>query len=236
MIESIVSGLSHFVADGLLGHLSYVLLIASSMMRRMVILRLLLIASAVTGFIYDYFWLHNLVGVFWEVLLCTVNVVQLALLWHRDRRAKFSEEDAMLITNFLKGGTPGGRRMLLDLGQWQDLTPGTQLTSKGKRPSHLTYLASGRAQFGVEDRILGEIGPEHFIGEMSLMGDGLASADVFIIAESRVWQIDRDRLENLRAINPDLFRIIEAAITLNLRAKILLSNTTSQGIISTHNS
>ena len=63
-----------FLTDGLVGHLSYIFLIVSSLMRRMMLLRLFLVASAVTGIAYDWIWLGNVVGVFWEGLLIAVNV------------------------------------------------------------------------------------------------------------------------------------------------------------------
>ena len=55
---------SVFFADGHMGHTSYVLLILSSLMRRMFWLRAFFIASALTGISYSVFWLADPVGVF----------------------------------------------------------------------------------------------------------------------------------------------------------------------------
>lgn len=214
-----------FLTDGLVGHLSYIFLIVSSLMRRMMLLRLFLVASAVTGIAYDWIWLGNVVGVFWEGLLIAVNVVQIALLWHRDRRARFSDEERRMIARYFRGGTPGHRRALFDHGEWIDLEPGHGLTWQGEKPRWLTYLSDGRAHYTVNGVRLGEIGPGHFVGEMSMLGETTATADVAIDVPTRVWRIDRVKLDRLQDTNPDLFGLVAAAIALDLRAKMVASNT-----------
>ena len=213
-----------FLTEEFVGHLSYVFLIVSSLMRRMLWLRLFLVASAVTGIAYDWIWLRNVVGVFWEGLLIAVNVVQISLLWHRDRRARFSEEELRMIARYFAGGTPGLRRALFDHGEWLDLAPGVVLTRQGEAPDWLTYLSAGQAVFAVNGKRLGEIGPGHFVGEMSMLGEPTASADVTIAAPSRVWRIERARLDRMQDANADLFGLVAAAIALDLRAKVVRAN------------
>lgn len=213
-----------FLTDGFLGHLSYVFLILSSLMRRMMLLRLFLVASAVTGIAYDWLWLGNAVGVFWEGLLIVVNLVQIVLLWNRDRRARFTAEERRMIARYFRGGTPGLRRALFDQGEWVDLEPGHGLAWQGKRPDWLTYMSDGLAHYSVNGTRLGEIGPGHFVGEMSMLGDSAATADVAIDVPSRVWRIERDKLEKLQDANPDLFGLVAAAIALDLRAKMVDTN------------
>ncbi len=70
---------SAFLTGGMVGHLSYVLLVLSMVMRRMSLLRMLVIASAFVAITYDWFWLKDPVGVFWETLLVLVNIVQLSI-------------------------------------------------------------------------------------------------------------------------------------------------------------
>ncbi|MZR14278.1 cyclic nucleotide-binding domain-containing protein [Maritimibacter sp. DP07] len=174
-------------------------MIVSMMMRRMLWLRLLVIVSAVSGIIYDWVMIGNVVGAFWQVLLIAVNVVQIILLWTRDR--------------------------LLDQGRWESVPEGTRLTEEGERPGFLTYLSEGTARIDTGNTEVARMEPGHFVGEMSLMGDGLASADVTVAEPARVWRIDRDRLERMRTQQPKLFALIEAGIALDLRAKVIATNT-----------
>lgn len=213
-----------FLTDGFFGHLSYILLIVSSLMRRMFWLRIFVMGSALAGIVFDYVVIGNVVGAFWQVLLLIVNVVQITLLWLRDHRARFTDEEAVLIARWFQGGTPGKRRLLLDLGRWETLPAGIALTEEGKRPQFLSYLSAGSAYIATDRKRFTEVGAGHFIGEMSLMGDGLASADVETGTDTRVWRIEREKLDNLRATQPDLYGVIEAAIALNLREKVIDGN------------
>lgn len=214
----------HFLTDGFFGHLSYVLLIVSSLMRRMFWLRLFVLGSAVAGIIYDGIIIGNTVGAFWQVLLVIVNVVQLVRLWLRDHRARFTAEEQGMIDSWLQGGTPGAKRLLLDLGRWETLEPGAVLTEEGKRPRFLSFLTSGTARVTADAEEVLTVTPGHFIGEMSLMGDGLASATVSVAETARVWQIERVKLDRMKMNQPELYGLIEAGTALNLRNKVIRGN------------
>lgn len=213
-----------FLADGFMGHTSYVLLILSSLMRRMFWLRAFIIASALTGIAYGLFWLGDPVGVFWESLLLIVNVAQLALLASKDARARFSEEEIDFVERWLSGGTPSSRRALLDLGRWETLDAGARITTHGERPHDLVFLSRGEATVSIAEHQVARILEGHFIGEMSLLGDELASADVRLATSSRVWRIRRSRLDEAKTRQPELFGIIEVALALSLRAKLIAAN------------
>ncbi len=213
-----------FLTDGFFGHLSYILLIVSSLMRRMFWLRLFVMGSAIAGIIFDWFMIGNVVGAFWQALLVLVNVVQIVLLWTRDRRAKFSQEEQEMIAAWLTGGTPGTKRLLLDMGRHETLEPGEVLTEEGVRPRFLTYIVSGAAVVQADGAEVARVAPGHFVGEMSLMGDGLASATVTIAEPARVWQVERNKLDRMKENQPELYGLIEAGTALNLRAKVLRGN------------
>ncbi|KPP89727.1 MAG: Cyclic nucleotide-binding domain [Rhodobacteraceae bacterium HLUCCA08] len=218
-----------FLSEGYVGHLSYLLLVISMMMRNMLALRLFVIASALVGIVYDWIWLGNPVGVFWEALLLLVTLVQLVLLWHRDRRARFSDEEARMIAAWFRSGSTGQHRLLLDMGRWEDLPAGTTLTRDGERPDFLCYLSDGAARVAIDDQVLAMIGPGHFIGEMSLLDENRASASARLTGPSRMWRIERAKVERLRDTGSALWPVLEAAITLDMRAKIIAGNRRGAG-------
>lgn len=59
------------------GNISYLLLTISMLMTRMSILRIVAIGSGISGGIYDYLWLNDPVGTFWEAAFTSVNLVQI---------------------------------------------------------------------------------------------------------------------------------------------------------------
>jgi hypothetical protein len=213
-----------FSTGGFVGHLSYVLLIISMMMRDITYLRLFVIASALVGIAYDLVWLRNPVGVFWEGALLLVNLVQLYLLWRRDRSARFSTEEADFVAARLAGLSPGRCRHLLDLGRWDDLPAGAQLTAQGQPPDFLVYLAAGEASVEVDGQEVTRISPGHYIGEMSVFGDGLASADVRLLAPARVWRVEPDKIARLKEDRPTIANALQAGMAQDMRNKIVASN------------
>lgn len=218
-----------FLSEGYVGHLSYLLLVISMMMRNMAALRLFVIASALTGIAYDLVWLRNPVGVFWEGLLLLVTLVQLIRLWHRDRRARFTDDEARMIAAWFKGASAGQHRLLLDMGRWENLPEGTILTREGERPDFLCFLSEGVARVEIDSQLVAEVGPGHFIGEMSLLDENRASASTHLAGPARLWRIERDKVERLRDTGSALWPVLEAAITLDMRAKIIAGNRRGAG-------
>ena len=218
---------SAFSIGGFVGHLSYVLLVISMMMRDISLLRILVIASALTGIAYDLFWLRNPVGVFWEGLLLLVNAVQLYLLWRRDRNAKFSVEEQDFISEHLPDLSPSRCRDFLDMGRWEDLPAGTILTRQGERPEFLTYLATGTARIVVAERDIAELQAKHFVGEMSFLGKDTASATVTLKEPARAWRVETPKIERLEQDRPTISSALKTSFARDMRRKIVVSNTTA---------
>ena len=215
---------SAFSTGGFVGHLSYVLLVISMMMRDITWLRLFVVASALVGIAFDLFWLKNPVGVFWEALLLLVNLVQLFILWRNDRKAKFSNEEVDFVSERLKGLSPGRARHLLDLGRWETLYPGSILTKQGETPAFLTFIADGEATVEIDGKPTAFLDSGNYIGEMALFGDGCASATVRLAKQARVWRLEYPKIERLKKDSPTIANALQAGIADNMRRKILANN------------
>jgi hypothetical protein len=215
---------SAFSTGGLVGHTSYLLLIVSMLMRTMFWLRIFVIASALVAITYDAIWLKDPVGVFWETTLLIVNIVQIFLLWRENRVARFTAEERFFLDTRLKGIADGEARRLMNAGTWTDLPDGETLTIEGQPPSHLTFVAAGCVGIVVEGRRVAECGPGAFVGEMSLIGDGTASATARVESTARVWRIPVARLESLRQSRPEQTAALDASIARDIRAKLVALN------------
>ena len=119
-------------SDGALGHSAYLLLVLSMLMRRMVWLRLLVIASALLAIAYSALILTDPVSTFWESLLVLVNIGQLSLTWWLDRRTQFDAREDRLRGAHFPRLAPSRLRRLLRRGQWVALGAGTRLTCAGQ--------------------------------------------------------------------------------------------------------
>lgn len=215
---------SAFSTGGLVGHLAYVLLILSMLMRQMVWLRVLVIASALIGIAYSLFWLQDPVSTFWETLLVTVNVVQLLVTWRQNSRATFSAEERAFAEARLRGLDPAAQRKLLNMGDWVDLPDGTALAMAGHRPDHLSYLVDGRVAITIGRHRIAEALPGSYVGEMSLMDGGVASASARFAGPGRVWRIPISTLQALEQTHPTWTAVLGVGIARDMRAKIVAAN------------
>ena len=215
---------SAFSQEGLLGHAAYVLLVGSMLMRTLLWLRVLVIASALLGISYSAFILGDPVSTFWESCLVVVNIAQLLLTHWRSLRARFSEVESTFIARHLPGLTRGEARTLLDAGAWRQLADGTRLTEEGAPVACLSYIAEGTAGVQVGGRRVSVCGSGDFVGEMTALTGAPATASVVADGPLTVWQIDAARLREIVARRDQIEREIDAAFVRNYRAKNVQRN------------
>lgn len=216
---------STFSANGLLGHLSYVLLILSMLNTRMIILRLGVIGSALTGIIYSAFFVIDPVSVFWETMLMLVNAMQVLRHLLADRMIGFEGEEADLRKSVLADLSNVDARKLIDIGFWVTGQQGEELIREETAVSHLFYLASGEAEVSSGGQVVGRCGPGDLIGEGTILTSNLASGTVVVSKKSRLWCIPAPQLAAHLEDNPPVRSVLERRIGDALKAKLRASNT-----------
>ena len=181
----------------LVGNTSYLLLIVSMMMTRMLMLRIVAIGSGVSGGIYDYFWLNDPVGTFWEVAFVSVNLTQITLITYENITTNFNDEERSFHAQFLASLAPYQVRRLLRTGIWVDAASGTQLIRQGEIISHLMFLKSGTCDVLVNDICVGRCKPGSVIGEISFRSGEGATATVLAREPVRYLALERNGLQKL---------------------------------------
>ena len=133
------------------GNISYLLLTISMLMTRMSILRIVAIGSGISGGIYDYLWLNDPVGTFWEAAFTSVNLVQIMRIAYENVSVRLNQEERDFHAQFLSSLAPYQVRRVLGTGVWLDAEAGTPITSQGEMISHLIFLKSGTCDVLVDD-------------------------------------------------------------------------------------
>ncbi len=215
---------SAFSTGGMVGHVSYVLLVLSMVMRNMTLLRILVIMSALVAICYDWFWLKDPVGVFWETLLVLVNIVQLSITWYQNHSAHFSAEEAEFMQGHLPNLSMSERRKFLNQGLWIEGEPGTVLTQQGEPVENLVYLAMGQAMVMSAGRVVAVCEPGAFVGEMTVLEGAPASGTVKLNQKARYWMIEAENLRNLVKKHPEIGNALEGSFARNMRSKLVRSN------------
>lgn len=209
---------------GLVGHLSYVLLITSMLMRSMLWLRIFVIGYALVSIVYGAVWLKDPVSVFWESILVLVNLIQITREWLRAHRARFSPEEERFLSMRFPALPKARARELLNLGIWVNGAPGTTLTTEGKTVDHVAYISEGAVDIFHNDVKVGRCAKGNFIGEMSVLGHNAASATAVVAETARYWLIPAEQLQRLQVKAPDLAGAFQVGIAQDLSNKVRSSN------------
>ncbi len=228
-----MSGLTHFLDElarsltspvELFGHFTYFLLIVSMLMRRMVALRILAVASGLAKIIYRAFLVLDPVSVLWETIFVLVNVVELAIIWYYEYQHRFTEEGSHFAANMPPGTERSAIKRLLEHADLKRYSPGDTLTQQGAAVSDLSYIADGIVQIESAGRIVAICGPGDYIGELSFLTLQPANASATVVKPLRVLAFDQGRLRAAIEADPRLRRTLESALNRNLAGKLARSN------------
>lgn len=224
-LSLLIEGLSDPVT--LFGHFTYALLILSMLMRRMVTLRLLAVASGVTKIIYRGFFMVDPVSVLWETIFVLVNIGQLLLIWYYEHHHRFAEEHRHFAQNMPPGVDRSAVKQLLDLSQPMKLEPNTVLTRIGEKVEKLVYITDGIVKVEHDGRVVAICGPGDYIGELSFLSGKPASATAIVVKPTSALVFEQAKLAEAIAGKDQLRRTLESALNMNLAGKLVRSNDTA---------
>lgn len=209
---------------GLVGNLSYVLLIASMAMRRMFWLRVLAIGSGLAGIAYDVIWLRDPVGTFWESAFTLTNVIQWLALVREDRRLRLSDEETATWKAYFPNLSPRDCKRLFLASRRLDCRRGETLIRRGQSVDNIYVLLSGDVAIRLDGVEVSRCGPGDLLGEMSFLSGEPASADTVMLSDGVLMEVDQGQLANLIRGSDELGYSINNLISQNLVQKLSRQN------------
>ncbi|AMJ57183.1 hypothetical protein AXG53_11430 [Stenotrophomonas sp. KCTC 12332] len=209
--------------NGMVGHASYLLLILSMLMTRMMWLRSLAVASGLLSITYSLI-ISDFVSATWEVIFVAVNVGQLSLQAYRNRITHFSVEERRFREAVLPLVEPAQARRVLDLGQWCEADAGEVLIRHGEQASHMLFIASGEVAVVVDEAVVGWCGAGALSGEISVLTDMPATATIVTAKPTRYLALERHALRALMAREPEIEHAIDQCFRKDMRLKLAAAN------------
>jgi hypothetical protein len=207
----------------ILTHVPYALLVLSMMMNDMGWLRAIAIAAGVIRIINRAWFEIDPIIVFWEVIFVAVNVGQLAILWYYARRHRFAEHESPFANSMPSSVDRRSIRRLLKLANLRRAEPGDRLTTEGALVDELMFIAEGVVQIEKDGRIVAVCGPGDFLGEMSFVSGGPASATAVVARPLRYLAFNQMRLRNALEADSELKQAMDASFNRNLVGKLAKS-------------
>lgn len=212
----------------ILTHIPYALLVLSMMMNSMGWLRAIAIAAGVIRIINRAWFEVDPIIVFWEVIFVAVNVGQLLILWYYARRHRFAEHESHFAESMPTSVDRRSIRRLLKLADTRHAQPGDTLTTQGAAVRDLMFIADGVVQIERGGQIVAVCGPGDFLGEMSFVTGGPATATAVVVKPLRYLAFDQARLRQALEADGDLKQAMDASFNRNLVGKLAKSG---QGVV-----
>ena len=216
-----------------LGHASFTLLAASFLVRDIMHLRMFAIISNIAGVLYNY-WLtpQNWLVIFWLTVFLLINLVMIALLFRERKSVSLNDEEQELFETVFKAFSPVEFMKLMRVGEWRNSDPDIVLAHEGEILDDIKLIYNGEAVVegnpddnGTAEKAvsppLAHLKDGAFVGEMSFISGGAASATVRTTAPTRYISWPRTQLRALLARNPSMRSAMNTVFSADLTAKLM---------------
>ena len=204
------------------GHLSFLIVALSLLMRDIILLRLLGILSGVVGIGYNYFvtmeplW----VPIIWLSVFMAINIYMIAAFYLANRKANLSEEDLTLWQNNFLGLAIDEYRRLKKIFDHRTFDDGEVLIHLGQDNSFLFFVTAGQLVVHRNGQDIGVLEQGGVAGEMSFLTEALPNADVVASGGASCILIDKAKLRALMMKHPTFHLSMTNVFNLNLMKKL----------------
>jgi len=205
------------------GHFASVLTMAAYIVKDILWLRFLTIFACIAGISFNYFvpatplW----TVIYWNILFMLINGVQIALIIKERQGVEFSEEEKELYETLFKSFAPFEFMKLLRLGRWVDAKKGQILAVEQKPLDSVMLIYNGLVSVEAREQVLAELKDGSFIGEMSFIRGGEATATVRVIEPTRYLSWAKADLRNLLHRNPSMKSAMQSVFSTDLTNKLM---------------
>lgn len=207
----------------LFGHAANVLFLCAYLVKDMLWLRAISIVACFIMILFNYYvpeqplW----VGIFWNAVFITVNGVRSIMLILERQQAVFSGDEQELYDRVFRHLSPPEFAKVLKVGSWVMIDAGAALMEEGKLPEALILICSGKAAVKrSHDSRSVKLSDGAFIGEMSLVTESVASANVVAETDIKAYSWPRAGLEQLFRANPNLKASFQLIIASDMAQKL----------------
>jgi len=204
----------------LFGNFAYLLDCLSFSMRDMLKLRLIAIASSLSGMVY--FFYHSLwLNVTANGICTIINIVQVGILLYQKRELTFDNVlEERLYHKVFFDLSPHQFKKLIQSATFETVEPGALLFEEGKHPSFLAIVAEGVISIISGEKEVAYCKENDFLGEMSFITERPAAATAKAVESTSFFQWKRNELKVFLEKEPAIKGVLNDQIGRNLIIKI----------------
>jgi Popeye-like protein len=207
----------------LFAHAASVLTAIAYLVKDILWLRILTVLACIAGIVFNYtvpatpLW----VVIYWNLLFLAINVVQIGIVIKERRTVNFTEEEKELYQTLFASFAPFEFMKLLRVGRWREAKKDQLLAIDQKSLDEVMLIYNGLVQVEAGGQTLAQLKDGSFIGEMSFLSGGTASATVRAIEPTRYLSWSKEDLRQLLNRNPSMRFAMQTVLSTDLTRKLM---------------
>ena len=199
-------------------HVGYVFTFLAISIKDVLWLRSVLAIAQILLGIYQ--WLEGRIDiVLWNCIFTLINFYHIYRIFDERKPIKIPSQINDIYINIFNNFSTKEFINFWDLGDYQ-MIEDSQIVYEGKKQDHLILILSGDASVQIGKRIINKLGRGKFVGEMSLITNEVASADIFALGKLQYIMWSQDRLKHFENTNKDLWIKLHNILSKDLIKKI----------------
>lgn len=163
---------------------------------------------------------YNLSSLLIQISWIAISIYGILRIYIYRNFVKYSGEEAEFLKHMLPDLPKEHARAFLNLGTWIDGEAGQVLITEDKPVSHLIYLHNGQAGVSLNQESLGVVDGHHFLGEVTCLRGGPATATMTLLEPSRIMMIDTAELKRFLISNPTTREHLERCFGFQIGQKL----------------
>jgi hypothetical protein len=207
----------------LAGHLASILTMAAYLLKDILWLRLLTILSCFAGMAFNYFVPATPLWsvIYWNVLFAVINIVQIAIIIKERAGVNFTDEEKELHETLFKNFAPFEFMKLMRVGQWLEAKQGEVLAVEKQPINAVMLIYNGLVGVETNGKEVAKLKDGNFIGEVSFIAGGEASATVRALMPTRYIAWPKDAISRLLNRNPSMRFAMQSLLSTDLTKKLM---------------
>jgi hypothetical protein len=213
----------HLLVGHLAGHLASILTMVAYLLKDILWLRLLTILSCVAGIAFNYFVPAEPLWsvIYWNFLFAVINIVQVAILIKERAGVRFTEEEKELHDTLFKNFAPFEFMKLMRIAEWREAKQGDVLAVEEQPIDAVMLIYNGLVRVEAQGKEIAQLTDGNFIGELSFITGGGASATVRALQPTRYITWPKIAVTKLLNRNPSMRLAMQSVLSTDLSKKLM---------------
>lgn len=204
------------------GHFASILTTLAYLVKDILWLRFLSILACIAGIVFNYTVpatpLWTVIG--WNVIFIIINSVQIAIIIKERRGVEFTDEEKELYETLFKSFAPFEFMKLLRIGRWLEAKKDQVLAVEQQPLDSVMLIYNGLVSVESKGESLAQLKDGSFIGEISFITGGKATASVRAVEPTRYLAWPKEELRQLLNRNPSMRSAMQTVFSSDLTKKL----------------